>query len=183
MRPPTGQGPAILKLTVRREEIYQDTLDQLSTLPETALSCPLRVQFAGEEGVDEGGLVKEFFHLVMPKFFRWGRKYNVASGPAASHTSSYAGTLIRSHALCCPASNLPLFYSRALVPMDNDGLRWFWFSAPTEKNLQAYHWYVVMFKRLALLQIACDTVCSRRLSFFTHVNHGLALDCCTAWPL
>ena len=32
--------------------------------------------------------------------------------------------------------------SRALVPMDSDGLRWFWFSAPTEKNLKAYHWWV-----------------------------------------
>ena len=77
--PALGQGPAILKLTVRREEVYEDTLDQLAALPEAALSCPLRIQFSGEEGVDEGGLVKEFFHLVMPKFFRYGGLERVAS--------------------------------------------------------------------------------------------------------
>lgn len=45
-------------------------MEQLKAVHQEVLSCPLRVQFTGEEGVDEGGLIKEFFHLVMPKFYK-----------------------------------------------------------------------------------------------------------------
>jgi hypothetical protein len=165
---------------VRREEIYQDTLDQLSTLPETALTCPLRVQFAGEEGVDEGGLVKEFFHLVMPKFFRWGRNTTVlVSAATAQGTHQYA------HMRSATPPPIYNFCSRALVPMDNDGLRWFWFSAPTEKNLQAYHWYVANVQEgpVGLAANCASYHLLTSLVYFSNDNHDSALDCCTALPL
>ena len=37
--------------------------------PPNALKKPLRVEFAGEEGVDEGGVQKEFFQLITPMLF------------------------------------------------------------------------------------------------------------------
>lgn len=70
----TGQGPLFLVLEVRRDNIYNDTVQKLRAASPAALACPLRVKFEGEEGIDEGGLVKEFFHLVLPKFFRYGRR-------------------------------------------------------------------------------------------------------------
>lgn len=60
----------LLLLEVRRSHVYEDTVRQLRAAPQAALHCPLRIKFTGEEGVDEGGLIKEFFHLVLPKFFR-----------------------------------------------------------------------------------------------------------------
>ena len=47
-------------LEVSRENIIDDTLNQL-VYNEQDLKKPLKVHFIGEEGVDEGGVQKEFF--------------------------------------------------------------------------------------------------------------------------
>lgn len=52
-----------LSISVRREHIVQDTIEQLLA-PGVNLKKPLKVSFVGEEGVDEGGLRKEFFQLA-----------------------------------------------------------------------------------------------------------------------
>ena len=51
-------------LQVRRSHLINDTLLQMSLRKED-LKKPLKVQFMGEEGIDEGGVQKEFFQLIM----------------------------------------------------------------------------------------------------------------------
>ena len=55
-------------LNIRRENIIEDTLDEVSKYPEK-LHYPLKVKFIGEEGEDEGGVRKEFFMLLTRKIF------------------------------------------------------------------------------------------------------------------
>eukprot|EP00941_MAST-03F_sp_MAST-3F-sp1_P002045 g2045.t1 len=62
-----------LVLRVNRSNIVADTLEQLSMKPWSELKKPLKVKFLNEEGVDEGGVKKEFFQviireLIMPEF-------------------------------------------------------------------------------------------------------------------
>ena len=57
-----------LILKVRREHLIQDTLMEIQRHPED-LRKPLKVQFVGEEGVDEGGVQKEFFQLLIRQVF------------------------------------------------------------------------------------------------------------------
>lgn len=62
-----------LLLRVRRDHLIRDSLHQLAARA-AELKKPLKVHFIGEEGVDEGGVQKEFFHLVVRQLFDpvWG---------------------------------------------------------------------------------------------------------------
>jgi len=53
-----------LVLIVRRSHVIEDALSQIAANTND-LKKPLRVKFAGEEGVDAGGVQKEFFHLCI----------------------------------------------------------------------------------------------------------------------
>ncbi|KAK9903911.1 hypothetical protein WJX75_000261 [Coccomyxa subellipsoidea] len=66
-----GGGSAVpfLVLRVRRgDHLVHDTLLQIQNAG-MAIRRPLKVQFIGEEGVDEGGVQKEFFQLLMRELF------------------------------------------------------------------------------------------------------------------
>lgn len=52
-----------LVLRVRRSHLLIDTLNHFVFLPETEYKKPLKVVFDGEEGVDMGGVRKEFFQV------------------------------------------------------------------------------------------------------------------------
>ena len=54
-----------LVVRVHRASIVQDTLNQFVYLPDDAFKKPLRVEFIGEDGVDEGGVRKEFFQVII----------------------------------------------------------------------------------------------------------------------
>jgi len=62
-----------LVLRVRREHLIRDSLHQLASRS-ADLKKPLKVHFVGEEGVDEGGVQKEFFGLIIHQLFDpcWG---------------------------------------------------------------------------------------------------------------
>ena len=66
------QGPAAVApyclIKVRRENLIEDTLNILST---TGINFKkeLKVKFVGEEGVDSGGVRKEFFQLIVRQIF------------------------------------------------------------------------------------------------------------------
>lgn len=62
-----------LNLVVERETIVKDTLFQLQR--EEEFKKPLRVKFKGEDGVDEGGVQKEFFQLIIRQLFQ--REYGM----------------------------------------------------------------------------------------------------------
>lgn len=54
-----------LILRIRRPHIVSDALSQLAALDERDKKKPLRVKFNGEQGVDEGGVTKEFFQVIL----------------------------------------------------------------------------------------------------------------------
>lgn len=56
-------------LRVHREHILLSALNGLSNAPVQELMKPLRVVFEGEEGVDEGGVRKEFFQIIVRDLF------------------------------------------------------------------------------------------------------------------
>eukprot|EP00826_Nyctotherus_ovalis_P036151 TRINITY_DN3187_c0_g7_i2.p2 TRINITY_DN3187_c0_g7~~TRINITY_DN3187_c0_g7_i2.p2 ORF type:complete len:352 (-),score=92.51 TRINITY_DN3187_c0_g7_i2:1273-2328(-) len=55
-------------IAVRRENLIEDTLDTLSE-PRMNFRKELKVKFVGEEGVDSGGVKKEFFQLIVRQIF------------------------------------------------------------------------------------------------------------------
>ena len=63
-----GATSPYLVVKVRRTQLISDTLLQMS-LRKDDLKKPLKVQFVGEEGIDEGGVQKEFFQLIMSQIF------------------------------------------------------------------------------------------------------------------
>lgn len=64
-----GVQSTSLNLLVNRSRVLEDARDQLLNHAEYQLAKQLRVTFQGEEGVDEGGLRKEFFHLCFSELF------------------------------------------------------------------------------------------------------------------
>ncbi len=53
---------------VHRDALIEDTLNYLLQ-GNINLSKPLKVKFLGEDGVDEGGVRKEFFQLIVRQIF------------------------------------------------------------------------------------------------------------------
>jgi E3 ubiquitin-protein ligase HUWE1 len=47
-----------------RENIFEDAFAKLSPLKREALLVPLQIKFAGEEGYDMGGLLREFYYKL-----------------------------------------------------------------------------------------------------------------------
>ena len=62
------QDDFALKIVVDREELLKTTLQELSSKSDK-YKKPLRVHFKGEEGIDEGGVRKEFFQLLIKQIF------------------------------------------------------------------------------------------------------------------
>jgi ubiquitin-protein ligase E3 A len=61
-----GEGVVpFLVLVVRRENLVADALAQVQSKPHEMLKKPLKIKFVGEEGIDAGGVKKEFFQLVI----------------------------------------------------------------------------------------------------------------------
>mmetsp|Transcript_49225 Transcript_49225/g.80977 ORF Transcript_49225/g.80977 Transcript_49225/m.80977 type:complete len:734 (+) Transcript_49225:42-2243(+) len=58
----------ICVLRIDRSDLIQSSLQQV-TLKLDDLKKPLRIQFLGEDGIDEGGVKKEFFQLLTKELF------------------------------------------------------------------------------------------------------------------
>jgi len=58
-----------LVIKVRRDQVIQDALQQLGVMGSQQFKKPLKVVFDGEEGVDEGGVQKEFFQLLVEELY------------------------------------------------------------------------------------------------------------------
>ena len=57
-----------LTINIRRNNLIEDTLNEVSK-PNIKLQNPIKVKFIGEQGVDEGGVRKEFFLLFIRQIF------------------------------------------------------------------------------------------------------------------
>ncbi|KAJ1912086.1 hypothetical protein IWQ60_009830, partial [Tieghemiomyces parasiticus] len=64
-----GVTSPYLVLEIRREHIVRDALCQLADKSTTDLQKQLKVRFVGEEAIDEGGVQKEFFQLIVREIF------------------------------------------------------------------------------------------------------------------
>lgn len=65
-------GIQFLRLRVSRNHIVRDAITQLSSIQTSdpmRLRKRLRIEFLGEEGLDEGGVQKEFFQLILRDLF------------------------------------------------------------------------------------------------------------------
>ncbi|TYZ69457.1 hypothetical protein PybrP1_002751 [[Pythium] brassicae (nom. inval.)] len=60
---------AVMKLPVTRENMLEETLVRLTTASPEALHTYLKISFAGEPGIDAGGLLREWFTLVCKELF------------------------------------------------------------------------------------------------------------------
>jgi ubiquitin-protein ligase E3 A len=56
-------------VTVRRDRLLDDTMRFVDRANDSQLIRRLRVTFAGEEGIDAGGVTREFFHLIVAQLF------------------------------------------------------------------------------------------------------------------
>ena len=63
---------------IDREKILQSALQQIMTASDNDLLKPLRVVFVNEEAIDEGGVRKEFFQLLVAQLFslEFGKNYS-----------------------------------------------------------------------------------------------------------
>merc|ERR1711871_66594 len=57
------------KLTVRRERLLEDSLQQMAAIRPEYMWQIFRFQFKGEEGIDAGGLAREWFQIVSEQLF------------------------------------------------------------------------------------------------------------------
>jgi E3 ubiquitin-protein ligase NEDD4 len=65
MRPSPGQ----VHISVRRDHIFEDSFTEIMRLPPVELKKRLMIKFQGEEGLDYGGLSREFFFLLSHEMF------------------------------------------------------------------------------------------------------------------
>ncbi|KAJ3220007.1 putative E3 ubiquitin-protein ligase HTD2 [Dinochytrium kinnereticum] len=67
-----GVNSPYLQLEVRRDHVVRDAILQISAKSPHDLRKQLRVSFVGEEGIDEGGIQKEFFQMIFRNIFDAG---------------------------------------------------------------------------------------------------------------
>ncbi|KAJ7336715.1 Putative E3 ubiquitin-protein ligase HTD2 [Desmophyllum pertusum] len=72
-------GMLFLNIKVRRSHLISDSLNEISR-KQRDLKKKLKVTFAGEPGLDMGGLTKEWFLLLIRRIFRqeYGKEFHVA---------------------------------------------------------------------------------------------------------
>ncbi len=58
-----------LALNVRRAHIFEDSFNQLRVVSKSQLRSPLKVTFSGEEGVDAGGVSREWYQVMSREMF------------------------------------------------------------------------------------------------------------------
>ena len=86
---------------VRRNHLVEDALDEIARQFRRDLFKPLRVHFIGEEGIDAGGVKKEFFQLLVAELL--SPDYGMLVYQPESHTYWFnACSLVRTvYGLCC----------------------------------------------------------------------------------
>ncbi len=62
------QGLIFLYFTVNRHNLLDDSMEKLGKIKQN-LKSPLKIQFIGEEGADEGGVKNEYFSLITKSIF------------------------------------------------------------------------------------------------------------------
>lgn len=58
-----GHYGGSLRLAVRRDHVFEDSFYQLRMRTPAEMRCKLNIQFQGEEGVDAGGVTREWYQV------------------------------------------------------------------------------------------------------------------------
>ena len=119
-----NDGP-VLSVQVRRSNILDDSLRALSTQSKN-YKKQMKVKFVGEEGVDQGGVKKEFFHLLMkelfnPNYAMFEQKLGVDSAdpgplPLVQQTLARGRSQLRAHRLAARPRDLQLGAAACAFP-------------------------------------------------------------------
>lgn len=62
-------GDIFFVVDIRRDHILEDAVTSLARAEPEQMRRPLKIRFRGEEGIDEGGVQREFFKLLMQQLF------------------------------------------------------------------------------------------------------------------
>ncbi|KAJ3014470.1 hypothetical protein HKX48_005129 [Thoreauomyces humboldtii] len=68
-QPAMRPSPGSCHVTVRRNNIFEDAYSEIMRYPATELKKRLMIKFHGEDGLDYGGLSREFFFLLSHEMF------------------------------------------------------------------------------------------------------------------
>ena len=68
-QPAMRPSPGSCHITVRRNNIFEDAYSEVMRYPATELKKRLMIKFHGEDGLDYGGLSREFFFLLSHEMF------------------------------------------------------------------------------------------------------------------
>jgi E3 ubiquitin-protein ligase NEDD4 len=68
-QPAMRAAPGQIHVSIRREHIFEDSFSEIMRLPPNELKKRLMIKFQGEEGLDYGGLSREFFFLLSHEMF------------------------------------------------------------------------------------------------------------------
>ncbi|GLE06289.1 hypothetical protein PINS_up015536 [Pythium insidiosum] len=60
---PASPSISSIRLRIRRQHVINDTVETLSMAPSAHIRCPIRLTFPGEQGIDAGGVYREWFYL------------------------------------------------------------------------------------------------------------------------
>lgn len=78
-----------IKIEIRRDHILADSYRAFMMLSPVDLKKWIRIQFRGEEGVDAGGLVREWFELVVEEIFKPSVGLFESNNPGDSLAGTY----------------------------------------------------------------------------------------------
>ncbi|CAG9467513.1 unnamed protein product [Pedinophyceae sp. YPF-701] len=114
-----AEHPDLCLVRVRRSRLAEDALEEIARQRPRDLRKPLRVHFIGEEGLDDGGLKKEFFQLLVQRLLSpdYGlfvyqadsRSYWLAPLPPSADDSSDTEDMLAEHMLVGLAVGLAVY--------------------------------------------------------------------------
>lgn len=89
-------GLRSIKLSVRRDHVFEDSFYQLRNQVPESLRSKLSVTFHGEEGVDMGGLTREWFQIMSREMFNPGISLFEAVPPGSSTFQPNPNSIVQS---------------------------------------------------------------------------------------
>lgn len=95
---PAAGPPRSMHLTVKRTWLQATAQQQLAKIPTSKLRNGLYIKFDGEDGLDYGGLSREFFYLISHEIFHpWGELFEYAGND--NYTLQISPTSTEAHQL------------------------------------------------------------------------------------
>jgi hypothetical protein len=86
-----------LNLSIRREEIFSDSFNQIISKQPYELKGRLHVDFRGEEGEDAGGVSREWFQELSKKIFYPGYCLFIPAASGATYQPSPQSYINKEH--------------------------------------------------------------------------------------